>query len=44
MVRVWGGAVKGGTYETPVKRPAHHLHEKATPAGLAESSGIQGFS
>ena len=43
MVRVWGGAVKGGAYETPLKRPAN-LHEKATPAGLAECSGIQGFS
>lgn len=39
-----GRGGKGGTYETPLKRPAHHLHEKATPAGLAESSGIQGFS
>ena len=44
MVNVWGGAVKRGAYETPLKRPAHHLHEKAIPAGQAECSGTQGFS
>lgn len=42
MVWVWEGEVNGGTYETPLKRPAHHLHKKATPAGPAEYSGIGG--
>lgn len=44
MVCVWRQEVNGGAYETPLKKPAHHLHEKATSGGLAkEYSGIQGF-
>lgn len=39
MVCVWGREVKGGVYETPWKRLAHHRHEKAAPGAR-----LDGFS